>query len=69
MNGTVVRLNDDKGFGFIRGEDGADRFFHSSGLQPGTRRFEELRIGDPVEFTHTDGPKGPRAEDVRVLRG
>jgi len=66
MNGTIVRLHVDKGFGFIKGEDGTDRFFHRSGLERTTRRFDELRQGDRVSFTDTEGPKGPRAIEVRV---
>ncbi len=67
MNGTIVRLNQEKGFGFIKGEDGTDRFFHKSGLERTTRRFDELAQGMRVVFTHIDGEKGPRAIEVRVV--
>jgi cold shock CspA family protein len=30
MHGIVVRLMADKGFGFIRGDDGTEYFFHRS---------------------------------------
>ena len=30
-------------------------------------RFEELREGQTVSFNEGSGPKGPRAENVRVL--
>lgn len=62
--GSIKRLTD-KGFGFIRTADGNDLFFHSSGLQGVT--FEELRVGQNVEFTEGVGPKGPRAEGIRLL--
>jgi cold shock protein len=63
MNGTIKRLTD-KGFGFIVTTDGTEYFFHQSACN-GTR-FDELREGQAVTFTVGQGPKGPRAEDVRV---
>lgn len=62
MNGTVKRLHDDKGFGFIKADDGIEYFFHRSEVHGSG--FENLREGDAVEFTNTKGPKGPRAEGV-----
>ena len=61
--GTIKKLTD-KGFGFIAGEDG-ELFFHNSALNGVS--FEELREGQTVEFTEGQGPKGPRAENVRVV--
>jgi CspA family cold shock protein len=65
MNGTVKKLTD-KGFGFIKTENG-DRFFHLSELQG--CQYEELREGLAVEFDEAPGKdgKGPRATNVRVL--
>lgn len=62
--GTIKRLTD-KGFGFIATATGKDIFFHSSALEGIS--FEELREGQRVEFTEGEGPKGPRAEAVKVL--
>jgi len=62
--GTIKRLTD-KGFGFIDTGSGKDLFFHSSALEGVT--FEELREGQRVSFTEGMGPKGPRAESVKVL--
>lgn len=62
--GSIKRLTD-KGFGFIATASGKDLFFHTSALQGVT--FEELRPGQRVEFTEGQGPKGPRAEVVRLL--
>ena len=42
-----------------------DIFFHSSGLENAS--FEELQEGQSVEFELGDGPKGPRAENIRVV--
>jgi CspA family cold shock protein len=62
--GTIKRLTD-KGFGFISTGSGKDLFFHSSALEGVT--FEELREGQRVTFTEGEGPKGPRAESVRLV--
>jgi len=61
--GTIKRLTD-RGFGFIGTASGKDLFFHTSALQGVT--FEELHTGQRVEFTEGEGPKGPRAEVVRL---
>ncbi len=60
--GTIKRLTD-KGFGFIDTGDGSDIFFHLSALDGVT--FEELSEGQRVSYTAGQGPKGPRAENVR----
>ena len=60
--GTIKRLTD-KGFGFIDTGDGKDIFFHMSSLDGVT--YEELREGQRVSFTEGQGPKGPRAENVK----
>ncbi len=62
--GTIKRLTD-KGFGFIDSGAGEDMFFHHSSLDG--VRFEELREGQRVSFTEGQGPKGPRAENVKVV--
>ena len=62
--GSIKKLVTDRGFGFIEGERG-DVFFHHSALQGVS--IEALRIGQTVEFEMGQGPKGPRAENVRVL--
>ena len=61
--GTIKKLTN-KGFGFIQGERG-DIFFHSSSLE-GTS-FEALSEGQRVEYEEGHGPKGPRAENVRLV--
>ena len=64
MNGTVVRLMREKSFGFIKGDNKVEYFFHKSALK--NCRFEELGEGQEVTFEDADGEKGPRAEDVYV---
>ena len=61
--GTIRKLTD-KGFGFIGGESG-DLFFHVSAVQ--NANYDELEEGQTVEYVESQGPKGPRAESVRVL--
>ena len=61
--GTIKRLTD-KGFGFIDTGTGKDLFFHSSALEGVT--YQELQEGQRVSFTEGSGPKGPRAENVRL---
>ena len=61
--GTVKWFNPDKGFGFITPADGGkDCFVHHSAIQG--EGFKTLDEGDSVEFTVTQGQKGPAAEDV-----
>ena len=63
MNGTIQRLIADKGFGFIAASDGKEYFFHSSACT-GTS-FNLLQTGQTVTFDVGQGPKGPRAENVK----
>ena len=62
--GTIKRITD-KGFGFIEDGTGKDMFFHSSAFED--VRFDELREGQQVSYNVGQGPKGPRAENVRVV--
>lgn len=63
-DGTIKRLTD-KGFGFIDTGTGKDLFFHMSAVEG--VRFEDLKVGQRVSFNEGQGPKGPRAENVKVL--
>ena len=62
--GTIKKLISDKGFGFIEGERG-ELFFHHTSVEG--ESFESLREGQAVEYTEGRGPKGPRAESVKVV--
>ena len=62
--GTIKRTTD-KGFGFIEDGTGKDMFFHSSAVEGA--RYEELREGQQVSYNVGQGPKGPRAENVRLM--
>jgi len=63
--GTVKWFNDEKGFGFIRQDDGADCFVHHTSIQG--EGFKTLAEGEAVEFDVTNGPKGLKAENVRRI--
>ena len=62
--GTIKRLTD-KGFGFIDTGAGNDMFFHMSNLVDVS--YDELQEGQQVSFDEGQGPKGPRAENVKVI--
>jgi CspA family cold shock protein len=62
--GTIKRLTD-KGFGFIDTGSGKDLFFHMSAVEG--VRFEDLKQGQRVSFNEGQGPKGPRAENVKPI--
>ena len=63
--GTVVRMIRDRGFGFIKLEDGSEVFFHHSSMNPG--EFDALNEGQEVEFQVVQDPRGrgSRAANVR----
>ena len=62
--GTIKRLTD-KGFGFIDTGSSSDMFFHMSAVID--TPFDQLQEGMRVSFDAGQGPKGPRAENVRVI--
>jgi len=62
--GVIKKLVSEKGFGFIQGER-EELFFHHSAVQD--TPFDSLREGQTVEYTEGRGPKGPRAESVKVI--
>ena len=65
MTGTVKWFNNEKGYGFISREEGADVFVHYSAVQAdGYRSLDE---GQNVEFDIGRGRKGDEAQNVRVL--
>ena len=63
MTGHIRTIRADKGFGFIKDTSGKDYFFHQSAIYG--EGIADLREGDTVEFDVGEGPKGPRAENVR----
>jgi len=65
VKGTVKFFNESKGFGFIEQENGPDVFAHFSAIV--SDGFKTLADGQKVEFTVTQGPKGPQAENIVAL--
>ena len=58
--GTVKFFNAEKGFGFIKPDDGAkDVFVHKTGIVNGP-----ITEGETVEFEIGEGQKGPCAINV-----
>lgn len=72
MTGQIKMINFERSFGFIKGSNGTEYFFHKSGF---TGYWKDLRadyevfdkgLRDPieVEFESVDSNKGPRAEKI-----
>jgi CspA family cold shock protein len=65
-SGTVKWFNAEKGYGFISQDDGgADVFVHFSAID--ANGYRSLEENQRVEFSVTQGPKGPQAEHVRAV--
>ncbi|MCS4284664.1 CspA family cold shock protein [Pseudomonas sp. BIGb0278] len=65
QNGTVKWFNDEKGYGFITPESGADLFVHFRAIQGDG--FKSLKEGQKVSFVATQGQKGLQADEVQVI--
>ena len=60
--GTVKWFNENKGYGFIKREDGSEVFVHFSNIEG--EGFKTLEPAQEVEFEIIDGDKGPQAVNV-----
>ncbi|MGH2374648.1 MAG: cold-shock protein [bacterium] len=64
--GTVKWFSSEKGYGFITPEEGTkDLFVHFSGIEG--EGYKSLNEGQKVEYTETQGQKGPQASHVRPI--
>ncbi len=63
-DGVVKWFNDNKGYGFIQQDKGADVFVHYTGING--NGFRSLEEGDRVSFEIEEGQKGPSAVNVVV---
>ncbi len=61
--GKVKFFNEQKGFGFIVGDDGQDYFVHISDIKEG----KILRQDDEVSFDEEKGDKGLKATKVELV--
>ncbi len=63
--GTIARVMD-RGFGFIKTEEGVDLFFHRNDLEG--VEFNSLQAGQEVEYEKSEGKEGrPAAVKVRLI--
>ena len=62
-NGKIKMFNGDKGFGFIKPDDGGNEvFFHVSALREG----DEITVGNAVTFEIGADPKSGKSRAVSV---
>jgi len=61
-NGTVKWFSQEKGYGFLQREGGADVFVHYSAIDGSG--FKILYEGEEVEFDIIEEAKGPKAANV-----
>ena len=58
--GVVTYYNEEKGFGFIKGDDGEEVFVHVTGLK------DEIQENDTVSYDTEVGKRGVNAINVRL---
>jgi cold shock protein len=61
-SGTVTWFDPNRGYGFIRPDQGEDEFVHISAEQ--ASGLQALREGQAVEFDVEQGRKAPQAANV-----
>ena len=65
MKGKVKFFNNEKGYGFITGEDNKDIFVHYSQIM--SDRYKTLTNDQEVSFEVIMTDKGPQAQKVEVI--
>ncbi len=65
IQGEVKWFNAEKGYGFIKHDNGKDVFVHFSAINGGG--YRTLEEGESVEFEITRGAKGEQAANVVKL--
>ena len=61
--GKIKKIIPDRGFGFVRAEDGNEVFFHRTEMP--SSDFDALEEGEAVTFEIMQSPKGPRARNLQ----
>ena len=61
--GRIKKIIPDRGFGFVRADDGAEAFFHRTEVT--LVDFDSLEEGEQVTFDVVESPKGPRVRNLR----
>jgi cold shock CspA family protein len=70
LEGKIVKLNTDRGYGFILSDERKFKrfFFHWTALRPEGIGFEEITPGMKVRFVEAySAEKGPRAVQIEIL--
>ena len=62
IQGEVKWFNAEKGYGFIKHDNGKDIFVHFSAIN--SAGYKSLEQGERVEFEITQGAKGEQASNV-----
>jgi len=62
-SGRIKKIIPDRGFGFVRADDGNEVFFHRTELT--AVDFDTLQEGESVTFDIVESPKGPRARNIQ----
>lgn len=62
----TIKTKTDKGFGFITVTGSADVFFHNTACNG---QYDNMNVGDAVQFDLVKGDKGPKAENVVLAKG
>ena len=65
VGGLIIRLFRDKGYGFIKGANGQEIYFHKNSFLGND--FDRLDIGTGVQWHEEEGDKGPQATTVRII--
>lgn len=65
VNGIIQKIFTDDGYGFIKGFDGSDIYFHQNSVLH--NNFNHLEIGAGVRFIREEGDDGPQASSVQVI--
>merc|ERR1711879_716173 len=69
MTGVVLKWSHDRGFGFVKRDDGkGDIFVHKKSIYP-SPGFKNAKAGSKVEFNVQSGEKGDSAVNVTAVGG